>query len=249
VVEQLEGQLVDMDNAPIKYLNAQIDTLGDLMTGTLNPAVHAIKYKELVDRRNALVEQQTKLMEAEGRTSNLYQTHLYNSKGDIVFTDWLRKGESPMQSKKIQAFIAARKAQQLDTYYDVPQSVKRANQAIGALLSNPALKATITQKFFNEGFDAASEAFRGIFDAAESAAGGQTAIYDEYNQVQNNFRGMGINMFDGSVNADNILGHKQRVVDYLNKNMPNASVAEKKQKGEMYYKLLNLAAQINSERE
>jgi len=245
LVKSLDNQLIDMEHSPIKYLNAQIDSLGDLMTGSLNPGIHALKYKEIVDRRNGLVEQQTKMAEAAGKTTNLFKVHLYDSQGDIVFTDWLRKGESPMQSKKFQDFIVARKAEKLDTYYDVPQSVKRANQAAVALLGNPAMKGVITQKFFSEGFDSASDAFRSVFNAAQSAAGGQIPIHDEYNQIQNNFRAMGTNMFDGSVNFDNQEHHENRVLDWLKKQNPNMTPAEIDKRAAVYFSMLDTASAQN----
>jgi hypothetical protein len=243
LVQQYESQLVDMERAPIKYLNHQIDTLGDLMSHSLNPQIHMLKYKDLQDRRNALIEQQTKLAEAAGKTTNLYQAHLYDCKGDIIFTDWLRKGESPMRSKRVQDFIKARKSQKLETYYDVPQSVKRANQAISAYLSNSAAQANFIAAVASGDQDRASGALKSLFRAAEMAAGVQQEKEDaEIDKMYDHFRTMGINMFDGTTSPDNLARRKGRVIEYLKENFKGMSKQEMEQKAVPYFRMLNVAA-------
>jgi len=217
VVERLDSQIIDMKSKPIKYLNAQIDTLGDFMTGSLNPAVHMLKYKELSARRDGLIELAKSQNKAAG--ANLYQQKLYNANGDVIYSKWLHKTVSPNQDKDIVTMMNARQKMYKQTYLEKPATAERTTKTIAAITGSMGGSIALIQAYQDGGIEGAANVLRDIQNAAAVASGGEVMQRDEIADNLNKLRGKGIDPFAADFNVVD-------AVEKLTKELPENATDE-----------------------
>jgi hypothetical protein len=245
-VERLNTQIEDMKAKPIKYLNAQIDTLGTFIQNSLDPTIHAVKYKELLDRRNGLIEQQNIMLQKQGK--GLKHVWLYRPNGDPIQDFWIRPGESLAGHPDAKIYKKMHKLNTGETLsFDTPYSAKQAGQVASAIFSNSGMKFRMMQKLFAGDDEGASDDFRGMLKAINNATGTMELSDDDYKyrQVMNNFKDMGLEPRDGSITSANKNEAYERLHVFLKKKYPKATTEELEQRADDYYDVIDVAAEYN----
>ncbi|MHA2068422.1 MAG: hypothetical protein ACXABY_29005 [Candidatus Thorarchaeota archaeon] len=193
VVKQLNDQLVDMDAKPIKYLNSQINTLMDFMSGSINPSVHMVRYQELTARRKALIDKQIAQAKVQPK---LKLFSLYNSKGDVIHQKYLPEGITPQTDPEIQGYIKSRQTEGKQTFYDVPNTVKMAEKFTASILGSPGMSAKVIGDIMSGNYEGATDTMFQIYSASQNAVGGETAVRNRFDEQVNSLRGIGVDIFN-----------------------------------------------------
>ncbi|MHA2066200.1 MAG: hypothetical protein ACXABY_17650 [Candidatus Thorarchaeota archaeon] len=214
LVDQLEDQLVDMDNNPIKYLNAQINTLGDFMAGSLNPSIHMTKFKELSARRAAMVEERIARMKIAGNNPQTYQQLIYDSNGEVIYKKYLPKSITPMDDPDIRALFESRKKDGLQTYIDQPAAAKRLDKMTQSIVGSMGGSISLMKAYRDKGPSGAADLITGIHNAGADALGLDRVDRPEIDRRLEMYDRLGI---DPKAEDFSLNGSKQKVIDALNK--------------------------------
>lgn len=233
LVGKLDNQIVDMDNKPIKYLNTQINTLADFMSGSINPEVHMIRFNELSARRASLVKQKIEAMKQAGKDPQLYQQKIYDSNGDVVYSKWLPKSVTPMQDPDINAVIRSRQKSGNKSYLDKPAVARRTDKVAAEILGSMGGSIELLKKYRQGGKEEAAKYITDIYNASAGMLGAEMVNEPEIQRRIDGMEKIGVNFKDDALT---VMGAKQKIVDALNDGTIEVGDAEK------YFETLNTVA-------
>ncbi|MHA2069654.1 MAG: hypothetical protein ACXABY_35270, partial [Candidatus Thorarchaeota archaeon] len=174
IIKSIQDQMVDMEKKPIKYLNTKLDLLADIMAGSPDPSIHMVRFNELAARRNALLEERK--ASHSNAFKNLYQQKIYNENGDVIFSKYLHKSQSPNDDKELMMIRTVRDRLGKRTYFDEPASAKRTTKAVSALTGSMAGSLAIMKAYQKGGIEGAAKV---IHDMNVASGAGKDMMHDE----------------------------------------------------------------------